>query len=119
MPILNILSIRTFFQKKEAKPMLTIAAIRENPWSVMSHELPSDPSKLLLTAARLAATYCRNSECLFMRAARAGEYIPAWWEATGETPDVHEESESLSYFADQKLTEIVDLLGEDIEEPAG
>jgi hypothetical protein len=118
MPITTIETIRRFFHLKPFNPILTIAALRENPWNVISHELPSDSDQLLLTAARLAAAYCADSEYLLMRAARDGAYVPAWWDDTNKTPDAHEESEELFYFSDCKLREIDDLLGEDIKEPA-
>jgi len=100
-------------------PVLTIEAIRQNPWNVLTHELPADPGELLLTAARLAATYCRDGEFLLATAARDGGYVPAWWDDTDATPDAHEESEQLSYRADDVLSEISELLAVEIEEPAG
>lgn len=100
-------------------PILTLEAIRQNPWNVLTHELPSDPSDILLRAARLAAIYCRESEYLFMVSARDGEYAPAWWTGSEDDPDAHEESEGRSYDANYKLIEICGLLGEEIEEPAG
>jgi hypothetical protein len=104
---------------EEIMPTLTLEAIRENPWNVLTHDLPSDPTHLLLKTARLAATYCFNSENMFRSTARLGEYQPAWWDATDETPDAHEESENICRRVNDKLSEICDLLGEDVEEPAG
>jgi hypothetical protein len=49
-------------------------------------------------------------------AARDGEYVPTWRDVTNKTPDAHEESEELFYFADCKLREIVALLGENIKD---
>jgi hypothetical protein len=98
-------------------PTLTLEAIRQNPWNVLTNNMPSDPSELLLRTARLAASYCRQSEYLFVLAARDGDYAPAWWTGGEDDPDVHEESEGRSYDADKKLAEIDGLLGED--EPAG
>jgi hypothetical protein len=98
-------------------PTLTLEAIRDNPWNVITHDLPSDPSELLLRTARLAASYCREAEYMLVVAVRAGEYVPAWWTGGEDDPDAHEESEGRSYEADDKLTEIDALLGE--EEPAG
>lgn len=98
-------------------PTLTLEAIRQNPWNVITHDLPSESSELLLRTARLAASYCRQSEHLIMLAARDGDYAPAWWTGGENDPDSHEESEGRSYEADDKLTEIDALLGE--EEPAG
>jgi hypothetical protein len=115
MPIFTRETIPAFFRRN--RPTLTIAALRENPWNVISHELPPDANKLLLTAARLAADYCSDIEYFFMRAARRGEYVPGWWDDTAKTPDAHEESEELFWWADCKLREIVDRLGEDIEVP--
>lgn len=43
-------------------PILTIEAIRENPWNVMTRELPEHPSRLLLILAALAATLCRQMQ---------------------------------------------------------
>jgi hypothetical protein len=117
MPILTIETIRRVLQLKPPRRLLTIAALRENPWNVISHELPSAANKILLTAAHLAAAYCGDSEYFFMRAARDGEYVPTWWDATDKTPDAHEESEELFYWADCKLREIDDLIGCDIEQP--
>jgi hypothetical protein len=116
MPVLTLQTIYNFFHRSPSRPILTIAALRENPWSVISHELPSNADKLLLTAAHLAVAYCGDSEYLLMRAARDGDYLPAWWDETGMTPDAHEESEELFYVADSKLLEIVKLLGRGIEE---
>jgi hypothetical protein len=119
MPILIIQTIRRVLQLKPPKRILTIAALRENPWNVISHQLQPDAEMLLLKAAGLCARYCADSEYLFMRAARDGDYTPAWWDASNKTPDAHEESEELFHWADCKLREIVDLLDEDIEEPTG
>jgi len=119
MPILTVRSIRRVFQLRPRERILTIAALRENPWNVISHELPPDAEMLLLKAACLAARYCADSEYLFMQAARDGDYVPTWWDASNKTPDAHEESEELFHWADCKLREIVDLLDEDIEETAG
>lgn len=118
MPILAIQTIRRVFQLKPPERILTIAALRENPWNVISRQLPPNAEMLLLKAACLAARYCADSEYLFMGAARDGEYLPTWWDATSKTPDAHEESEELFYWADCKLREIADQLDEDIEEPA-
>lgn len=110
MPVLTIGTVRAIFRKGAATPLMTIAVLRDNPWSVISHELPPEASELLLEAARLAASYCSDSEYLFMRAARDGDYVPAWWDATEQSPDAHEESEELFHIADCKLREIVALL---------
>ena len=36
-------------------PVLTLEAIRQNPWNVLTHDLPAEPSRLLLNVAQLAA----------------------------------------------------------------
>ena len=91
-------------------PTLTIEAIRENPWNVVTHILPPDPTSLLLEVASLAAAYCRVSECTLMMAAREGSYTPCGWEPSDDHPDVHEESEARSLAADQRWSEISILL---------
>jgi hypothetical protein len=98
-------------------PTLTLEAIRQNPWNVITQDLPSDPSQLLLRAARLAASYCREAEYMLVVAVRADEYVPAGWTGGEGDPDAHEASEGRAYEADDKLTEIDALLGE--IEPAG
>jgi hypothetical protein len=54
-------------------PALTLEAIRQNPWNVLTHELPENPSRLLLTLAQLAATFCREIEYEIYTAAEVGE----------------------------------------------
>jgi hypothetical protein len=56
--------------------VLTIEAIRENPWNVVSHTLPPHPDPLLLVVAYLAADYCRQSERVLDRACLDGKYAP-------------------------------------------
>ena len=90
-------------------PILTIEAIRENPWNVVEHELPTRPEELLLEVAYLAADYCRRAEFLLMEAARERRYVPPGWEPVGNHEDVHEENEGRSVQADFKLQEICDL----------
>jgi hypothetical protein len=90
-------------------PILTIEAIRENPWNVLSQELPPNPSLLLLRLARMAADYCRRSENLLMFAAHAGDYIPVEWEESSDSPDAHEFSEALAFKADEKYRAICEL----------
>ena len=91
-------------------PILTIEALRENPWNVMSRELPPRPAPVLVTLALMAAHYGQSSEEMLAFAARHGEYTPAWWKAgleAGEVlPDVHEESEERAYGAERKFIEI-------------
>ena len=53
-------------------PLLTLEAIRENPWIVLADPLPINPPPLLLKAAYLAADYCCRSEHLIMTAVRRG-----------------------------------------------
>jgi hypothetical protein len=91
-------------------PTLTIEAIRENPWNAITYGLPSDPAPLLLEVAHLAAAYCRASEYQLMLAAREGRYMPRGWEPSNDSPDIHEESETRCDAADERLTEIRDLL---------
>jgi hypothetical protein len=43
-------------------PVLTLEAIRQNPWNVLTHDLPAEPSRLLLNVAQLAAATCRQIE---------------------------------------------------------
>jgi hypothetical protein len=90
-------------------PKLTIEAIRENPWNVVTYMLPTRPMPLLLKAAYLAADYCRNGEYLLMMAARDGFYTPHGWKAASDSPDVHEEFEARGLNADRRLNEIYNL----------
>ena len=90
-------------------PILTIEAIRKNPWRILTHRLPAHPELLLLEVAYLAALYCRQSESVLMLAARNGEYTPLGWRPCRENPDVHEENEALSFNADLKLTQICEI----------
>ena len=68
--------------------ILTIDAIRENPWNAVYRELPEHPDGLLLKAAFCAVHYCRHSEFALMLAARQGDYTPAEWRLGNG--DVHE-----------------------------
>ena len=97
-------------------PILTIEAIRENPWNVVTHTLPTSPERLLLEVAYLATHYCRQGEYVLMTAARDGDYTPEGWEATTDSPDVHEESEARSFEADQRLQAICDLYEKQFDE---
>jgi hypothetical protein len=54
-------------------PILTHEAIRENPWNVITHTLPTHPTELLLEVAYFAADYCRKSEYRLMNGARNGD----------------------------------------------
>jgi hypothetical protein len=91
-------------------PILTLEAIRENPWNVVTNTLPTNPAMFLLEIAYFAADYCRRSETKLMMAARKGIYTPPGWEAGNDSPDVHEENEARSWSADFRLLEICDLL---------
>jgi hypothetical protein len=58
-------------------PTLTFEAIRQNPWNVLTHELPSTPPRLLLTLAQLAAASCRQIDAeLFTLACEDGADSP-------------------------------------------
>ena len=90
-------------------PVLTLEVIRENPWNVVSHALPTNPTELLLKIAHLAADYCRQSKSLLMEAAREGRYTSPGWQPTPDSSDVHEENEARAFQADRKLNEICDV----------
>jgi hypothetical protein len=90
---------------------LTIELLHQNPWNVMSHDLPEDPSHLLLILAQMAADYIRMSEQRVMFAVRDREHVPTR-QQNGTWPDAHEISESNAQDADQKLLEVSFLLGE-------
>jgi hypothetical protein len=91
-------------------PMLTIETIRENPWNVVTLDLPRSPTPLLLELANLAAEYCRASEYMLMLAAREGVYVPDGWEPGGHCGDVHEESQDRCHEADMQVKRIHNLL---------
>jgi hypothetical protein len=95
---------RVIHQQEERMPELTIEAIRENPWNVVTHTLPTQPPEVLLEAAFLAAEYCRNSEYMLMHAARDGNYVPPGWQRGG--CDVHEINEGRGFQAEVKLDEV-------------
>ena len=60
-------------------PTLTIEDIRENPWNVLTHDLPERPSLLLLTVAHCAATCCRQIEAeVFDKTPGRGRKRDAW-----------------------------------------
>lgn len=90
---------------------LTIELLQQNPWNVMSHDLPEDPSHLLLILAQMAADYVRISEQRVMFAVRNREHVPPG-QPEGDWPDAHEISESNAQDADQKFCEVSCLLGE-------
>jgi hypothetical protein len=56
-------------------PTLTLETLRQNPWNVLTHDLPSDASELLLRTAQIAATCCRQIE--FEALERASEHTSA------------------------------------------
>jgi hypothetical protein len=91
-------------------PVLTIEDIRNNPWNVLTHQLPEKPDTLLLEIARVAAEYCRLSEAMLTDAVRDGLYLPPGWEPTEDWPDAHEITEGRMLDADEKCREIEALL---------
>jgi hypothetical protein len=90
--------------------ILTIEAIRRNPWNVLSHKLPHVPDRLLLRLALFAADYCRHSEWVLMYAALADEYIPPEFRDEQDAPDIHELSEGLANIANDKFKEICEVI---------
>jgi hypothetical protein len=87
-------------------PTLTIEIIRENPWNVLTHELPGEAAEVLLETALLAARYCRSSEYMLAIAAREGRYRPRAWRPLDGYPDAHEENEGRGSEDKQKLDDI-------------
>jgi hypothetical protein len=53
-------------------PVLTLEAIRQNPWNVLTHDLPAEPSRLLLNVAQFAAATCRRIESDLFRGRHEG-----------------------------------------------
>ena len=88
---------------------LEIRHIRENPWLVLLRELPEQPDRLLLTAALLAAEYCRDSERIFMEAARDGRYALYKW-SRGDAASAFDNSKFFYEVARTKTEEISDVL---------
>jgi hypothetical protein len=93
-------------------PILSLEAIRENPWNVLSHDLPNQCPPLLLEIAWLAADYCGKSESLLVNAIRQQmylpaqqRYVPAEWRPGG--PDAHEYPEGNALAAEDKAREII------------
>jgi hypothetical protein len=93
-------------------PILSLKAIRENPWNVLSHDLPNKCPPLLLEIAWLAADYCGKSESLLVNAIRQQmnlpaqqRYVPAEWRPGG--PDAHEYAEGKALAAEDKAREII------------
>jgi hypothetical protein len=98
--------------EENSMPILSLEAIRENPWNVLSHELPDQCQPLLLEIAWLAADYCSKSESLLLNAIRQQmdvpaqqRYIPAEWRPGG--PDAHEYHEGNVRVAEDKAREII------------
>jgi hypothetical protein len=89
--------------------VVTLEAIRENPWNVLNGALPANPSKLLLEVAYHAANYCVVSEYAVMEAARDGSYTPPWWTPDEVCPDAHEEAEGRWWPALQRFERICQL----------
>ena len=91
-------------------PTLTIEAIRENPWNVMTHELPEHPSRVLLLVAQFAATCCRQIE---------SEMIDALHDSSEQTWLRPEYSEALDQWsrAHRKIGEIIFLLSDEFGVP--
>jgi hypothetical protein len=89
--------------------IVTLEALRENPWNVLTGALPANPSELLLELAYHAANYCVVSEHALMEAARDGSYAPSWWTPDEVCPDAHEESEDRWSAARNKFDEICRL----------
>src|SRR5579864_7696855 len=92
-----------------AKPTLTLEVIRENPWNVLTHQLPPEPTDILLEIAAFAAAYCANSKYMLIQAARDDCYTPTWWRPDCICPDAHEESEDRGLRAADKRDEIRDV----------
>ena len=91
---------------------LTIELLQQSPWNVMSHDIPEDPSRLLLVLAQMAADYIRLSEQRVMFAVRNREYEQPVQHDNGNWPDAHEISEGRAQDADLKFLEVSYLLGE-------
>ncbi len=72
-------------------PMLTFDAIRQNPWNVVTHTLPTPCRPLLHALAYLAADYCCKSEHLLMNAAVDGNYVPAGCQPGAAGHEIHRE----------------------------
>ena len=90
-------------------PILTIEAIRANPWNAISHDLPEHPDWLLLRLACMAADYCRHSEWDLMYAALSDEYVPPQSCHEPDAADRHEFSERLAEIADAKFRMFCEL----------
>jgi hypothetical protein len=79
-------------------PTLTVEAIRENPWNVMTHDIPFSPALILLSSAYLAATCYRRILAEMLDDSRADLSLPP-------PPEMSETVSRLSR-ADQKIVEI-------------
>ena len=93
--------------------LLTVEAVRENPWNVVTYALPAHPGPLLLAVAQLAADYCRQSECMLMQAARDGKYTPPGGPSIHSQPSPRGANEARAEEADQKLNQIYDICERD------
>jgi len=83
-------------------PILTLEAIRANPWNAVFHQLPLFPDNTTLWTARLAAEYCCTSEHIFLQLAMEGRYWP------GNTV-LHKQIEARWRHADDRLAKILRL----------
>ena len=88
------------------KPILTVEAIRENPWNAVTLPLPKRPSRLLIILAFYAADYCRASEGLIIESAHRARYLPFRWRPRAGQPDIDEECENRANAADLRCEEI-------------
>ena len=52
--------------------ILTVDVIRENPWHVVTHALPANPTPFFIGMAYKAADYCRQSETMIGHAVFKG-----------------------------------------------
>jgi hypothetical protein len=93
--------------KEETMPTLTIKALRENPWNVLSHELPPHPSPVLLALALVAADYTRHSENMLMLATLASEDAMLPWPLK-DLP-CRQECENRAFLAFCKFEQIADI----------
>jgi hypothetical protein len=89
--------------------ILTVEAIRKNPWSAVEDELPRNPSRLLLRAALFAVAYCFRSESnLASEAFRRDARRHQLW-VNDELRDIAREYETRRDKADLRMDELFDL----------
>jgi hypothetical protein len=98
----------TLTPEEQPMPILTIQAIRENPWNVLKYELPREDCPLLFEVAWLAADYCRKSASRLTNAVRRGDYVPPEWQPRAHGCDAHEIPEGDALAAEARLREILD-----------